>query len=148
MSTVKRDPRKTDEVGGEQIKATAPEKRKVRIPVGSATKLHVSKHLIKEGYRYYWGIDRPGFLDSLIDAGYEFVTNEKGENMSVHAGNGHKHFLMRVEQRYYDEDMASQMKQLDDATFAQAALAKDEYTVGGRGIGGEGVAIKRERYLI
>jgi len=122
--------------------------RNPRVPISAGSKLTVNKGLIEEGYFYYWGSDRPGDLEQLQDAWYEFVTDGNGQNIMVHGGNGVKLFLMRLPQKYHEEDVMRRQLELEEATFAQASLQKDEYTVGGRGIGGEGVAIKRERDLI
>jgi len=121
--------------------------RNPRVRAGRGGKLTVPQRLIEKGYRYYWGIDRPGEIEQLIEAGYEYV-NDNGQKFSVHAGAGNKHYLLRIPQEYYDEDQAAYLAELQETTYQQARIGSGEYAPTGRGIEGEGVAIKRERDLI
>lgn len=107
--------------------------RPPRIPMSAGNKLHVPESLRKEGYFYYWAIDRKGTIEQMEAAWYEKVTDERGEAITVPAGHGEKHYLMRIEQKYYDEDMQLQQQQNIDTTAKQAqTLGEDEYVPMGR----------------
>lgn len=116
-----------------ETKAHGNKKRPARIPMSAGNKLHVPDALREEGYHYYWAIDQKGMIEQLESAWYQKVANERGEHVTVPAGNGETHYLMRIEQEYHDEDMAKQQKSNIDATADQAqALGEDEYVPMGR----------------
>ena len=46
-------PRKQNQ--SREVKAHSAKKR-VRVPIGSGNKLHVSPELMEEGYHYYWAV--------------------------------------------------------------------------------------------
>ena len=102
--------------------------RPARIPLSAGNKLNVPESLKEEGYHYYWAIDRKGMIEQLESAWYEKVQDERGQNVTVPAGNGETHYLMRIEQRYYDEDITKQQQLNIDATAKQAQqLGESEY---------------------
>ena len=108
-------------------------KRPARIPMGSVSKLSVPDHLKEDGYFYYWAVDRKGAIEQMEQAWYEKVTDERGDLVTVAAGNGETHYLMRIEQRYYDEDMARQQALNTDASNATAQeVGEHEYVPMGR----------------
>lgn len=108
--------------------AHANKERPARIPMTAGNKLHVPESLKKEGYQYYWGVDRKGMIEQMKAAYWEHVKDERGENISIPAGGGESQYLMCIEQRWYDEDMANQQQRNIDATAKQAqSLGEDEY---------------------
>ena len=107
--------------------------RPARIPLSAGNKLNVPESLKEEDYHYYWAIDRKGMIEQLESAWYEKVQDERGQNVTVPAGNGETHYLMRIEQSYYEEDMARQQSQNLNTTNSQAQkLGEDEYVPMGR----------------
>ena len=108
-------------------------KRPARIPMSAGNKLHVPDSLRKEGYFYYWALDQKGQIEQMEAAYYEKVTDENKRHVTVPAGNGETHYLMCIEQKYYDEDIATQQKANIDATAKQAqGLGEEEYVPMGR----------------
>ena len=107
--------------------------RPARVPMTGGNKLHVPEEVKEEGYHYYWAIDRKGMIEQLQAAWYEKVKDERGEDYTVQAGHGETHYLMRIEEKYYLEDMAKQQQQNLNTTNTQAqALGEDEYVPMGR----------------
>lgn len=121
--------------------------RNPRVKARRGGKLVVPERFKTPGYREYWGIDRPGEIEQLLERGYEYIYDD-GQKVSVHAGGGYKHYLLRIPQEYYDEDQEEYLAELQETTYQQARIGSGEYAPTGRGIEGEGVAIKRERDLI
>jgi hypothetical protein len=107
--------------------------RPARIPMSAGNKLHVPESLKKEGYQNYWQVDRPGVIEQMERAWWEKVKDERGEAVTVPAGGGETLYLMRIEQKYYDEDIAKQQKMNIETTARQAQkLGEDEYVPMGR----------------
>lgn len=103
-------------------------KRPARVPLSAGNKLNVPESLKEEGYHYYWAVDRKGMIEQLEAAWYEKVKDERNDYITVPAGAGETHYLMRIEQQYYDEDMAKQQQLNIDATAKQAQeLGDSEY---------------------
>lgn len=112
--------------------AHANKKRPARIPLSAGNKLHVPESLREEGYHYYWAIDRKGEIEQMQAAWYEKVTDERNDAITVPAGNGDTHYLMRIEQKYHDEDITRQQNLNIDATAKQAqSLGDNEYVPNG-----------------
>ena len=102
--------------------------RPARIPMSAGNKLHVPESLKKEGFFYYWAVDRKGAVEQMEAAWYEKVTDARGEAVTVPGGSGETHYLMCIEQKHYDEDMATQQKQNIETTRKQAqSLGEEEY---------------------
>lgn len=105
--------------------------RPPRIKMNAGGKLQVPESIKQEGYQYYWAItgpDHAGKVEQMEGAYWEIVKDEGGNDYTVPAGNGNTHILMRIEQKYYDEDMADQQAQNIETTKRQAqTLGEDEY---------------------
>lgn len=109
-------------------KAHGSNKRPARVPMTGGNKLTIPPHLIKEGFQYYWGIDQKGMIEQMEAAYWEKVLDHDNKPLTVPAGNGETHYAMRIEQKYYDEDMARQQKQNIETTNKTAqALGEEEY---------------------
>ena len=107
--------------------------RPARIPMSAGNKLHVPEALKKEGFQNYWQIDKKGIIEQMEAAWWVKVKDERGEHVTVPAGGGDTLYLMEIEQKYYDEDIARQQKLNIDTTAKQAqALGEDEYVPMGR----------------
>lgn len=107
--------------------------RPARIPMTAGGKLHVPESLKEEGYRYYWAIDRDSMLEQLENAWYEYVTDDRGEKLTVSAGKGETHYLMRTKQEYYDEDQKLQQDSINANMSDQQKLKPGEYFPGRKG---------------
>ena len=115
-------------------KAHSNNKRAKRIPMSAGNKLHVPEALKKEGYFYYWAIDRKGMIEQMERAWYEKVKGDDGKPLTVPAGNGETHYAMRIEQEHYDKDIAAQQSLNIDASTKQAhKLGEEEYIPDGSG---------------
>ena len=109
-------------------KAHSNKNRPKRVPLSAGNKLHVPESLRKEGYFYYWAIDQKGTIAQMEAAWYEKVKDDRGDPVTVPAGNGDTHYLMRIDQKTYDEDMKAQQQRNIDATQKQAQkLGEEEY---------------------
>lgn len=111
-------------------RATGSKQRPARVPMGSGGKLSVPESLMEEGYQYYQAITGPGHEGTLAQmeaAWWEPVVYE-GSKVEQPAGKGNTHVLMRIEQEYYDKDIAAQQKRNIDTTQSNVqALGEDEY---------------------
>ena len=104
-----------------------------RVSMNAGGNLRIPDHLKKEGYFYYWAIDRKGMIVQMERAWYEKVIGDDGKPLTVPAGNGETHYAMCIEQKYYDEDAAKQQNLNIDATIQQAqSLGEGEYKPDGR----------------
>jgi hypothetical protein len=130
----------------EQSARTSSGTRSPRVPFQSGGKLNVPADLIEKGYRYYWGVDRDGQLDQLQSAWYEFVERD-GKRVTANAGKGNVHYLMRIEEQYYKEDMEAQQRTVARLEQQHAEIKQGEYSPA-YGRSGEGTALHRERDLI
>ena len=109
-------------------KAHQPKNRPARVPMSAGNKLHIPEALKEEGYQYYLPIDKKGAIHQFEAAYWEKVKDERGDPITFPAGNGESHYLMRIEQKYYDEDIAAQQRRNIDATQNQAqTLGEEEY---------------------
>ena len=90
--------------------------RPAQVPIGQGQKLKIAQRFVEKGYHYHWFLDRQGELEAAQAAWYEFVKDEKGEKVTVPAGKGDTHYLMRIDQQYYDEDMAKQQDMVTETT--------------------------------
>ena len=98
-------------------KAHQPKNRPARVPMSAGNKLHVPEGLKKEGFQYYWALDKKGTIQQFEAAYWEKVTDDKGDAITVPAGDGEVHYLM-----------AAQQKRNIDATQNQAqTLGEEEY---------------------
>ena len=96
----------------------------------------------KEGYQRYWAIDKDGMLERMQGAYWEYV-KENGEKVTRHAGGGAMHYLMQIENKYYQEDCTKTQQQIINTSEQETQNLKEhEYVPGGR----QNV-LEREEYL-
>lgn len=108
-------------------------KRPARVAPGSGNELSVPAHLIKEGYHYYWAVDKPGELEMFEAAHYEFVLDSRNDKVTTPAGKGLTHYLIRLEQHHYDADMKKQQDKITKTTNVSAQeVGEHEYVPKGR----------------
>ncbi len=113
--------------------AHANKARPVRVPMSAGNKLHVGEEFKKEGFQLYWQVNKPGLIGQMERAWWAQVKDERGEVVTIPAGNGDMLHLMEIEQKYYDEDITKQQKQNLDTTTKQAQeLGDNEYVPLGR----------------
>ena len=102
--------------------------RPERIPMSAGNKLHVPANLKKEGYQQYWQVDRPGVIEQMEAAWWEKVKNSRGDYVTVPGGGGETLYLMQIEQKYYDQDIAKQQELNINTTNKEAQrLGESEY---------------------
>lgn len=121
-------------------KAHTPEGRPERVPFNQGSRLSVAKGIIAPGYHGHWFIDKPGELESAKAAYYEFV-KVKGKKYTTPAGNGFTHYLMQIEQEYFDQDMTKQQKMVTKTTRQAVKVKKGQ---GEYSPEGEELAVTRE----
>lgn len=103
--------------------------RPERVPLQAAQKLVAPK---REGYQRYWAIDKPGFLQKMEAAWWEYVVDERGLKITTPAGAGFTHYLMELPEDLYKEDIDRQQKLVSDTTDKAAQLQQGEYIPDGR----------------
>jgi hypothetical protein len=64
----------------------------------------------------------------MIEAYWDYVTDERGEKVTQPSGGGEMHYLMEIEQRYYDEDISAQQAETTDKLRSTVENQSDEYT--------------------
>lgn len=121
-------------------KAHTPEGRPERVPFNQGSKLAVPKGIIKPGYHGHWFIDKPGELESAQAAYYEYV-KVGGKKYKTPAGQGFYHYLMQIEQEYFDQDMAKQQEMVTKTTRQAVKVKK---TQGEYSPEGEELSVTRE----
>lgn len=121
-------------------KAHTPEGRPERVPFNQGSKLTVPKGIISHGYHGHWFLDKPGELESAQAAWYEFI-KVGGKKYKTPAGRGLYHYLMQIEQKYYDDDMAKQQKMVTETTRKAVKIKKDQSEYSPEG---EELAVTRE----
>lgn len=98
-------------------KAHTSAKRPKRIPLGQGSKLSLFDNYATDKTKHYYGfLDKPGELESVAAAYYEFVKDGNGDKVKIPAGNGLNHYLMYLPKKLYDEDMAAQQKMVTETT--------------------------------
>lgn len=105
--------------------------RDPRIPLTAGGKLTIPEHMLEKGYHYCWPTDKPGNLERMQRAWYEFVTDDQGRKITVPAGKGETHYLMRIEQKYRDEEIGIEQSRINDNLKKAAELQKGEYVPDG-----------------
>lgn len=114
-------------------KAHGNSKRPTRIPMSAGNKLHVPAELKKDGFQNYWQVDKNGMIEQMEAAWWVRVLDSRKQPVTVPAGGGDTLYLMEIEQKYYDEDIAKQQQMNIDTTGRQAQkLGEDEYVPMGR----------------
>jgi hypothetical protein len=98
--------------------------RPPRVSIQAGQKLVFAK---RKGYQRYLAIDKPGMLERMEAAWWEYVTDDRGNKITTPAGGGFTHYLMEIKQELYDEDMAKQQSLIDSATREAAELKQNEY---------------------
>jgi len=97
-----------------------------RIPMGNAKKLEVPESLKEEGYYYRWFQNREGRISQAKAALYEEVTDEQGNPFTRQSGPFTMH-LMRLPQKYRNEDNALKKKRVQATLEAEAQIGQNEY---------------------
>ena len=105
--------------------------RPKRIPMQAGQKLDYSAYK-REGYQLYLAIDKPGMLEQMQRAWWSFVQDDRGNKVTSPAGGGFTHYLMEIEQKYYDEDIAKQQASISETTKKAAQLKDHEYVPDGK----------------
>lgn len=104
--------------------AHTPKGRKPRVSMNTSSKLIVPESMKEEGYYYRFFTATPGRINQALDAYYEIVTDEQGNNVSVEYKNSTS-ILMRLPQEYRDEDLLLKRKKAA-ANIEQEASVDEE----------------------
>ena len=112
--------------------------RPARISMGNMKKLDVPPGLLEEGFYYRFFQDREGRIAQAKAAYYEHVLDEQGNNY-CRAGGAHSMYLMRLPQKYRDEDNKLKRQRARATLDAEAQIGFNEYApdTNGRPEGGQ-----------
>jgi hypothetical protein len=114
-------------------KAHTPKNRPERVAFGQGSKLAIADRYAKDkDFHYHLFIDRPGELEAAESAWYEYVTDEAGRKVSMPAGKGLTHYLMKIDIETFNKDMATQQKLVDNKTRSVNTIAKEQYSPTGQ----------------
>lgn len=130
-------------VAGSREEAAHDPGRPTRIPMGNALKLEVPESMKEKGFYYRFFQDRGGRINQAKAAHYEIVVDEQGNSFTRQSG-PHQMILMRLPQKYRDEDLALKKKAVQATMDKEAQIGDGEYAPGedGRPDGGT-TAIRR-----
>jgi hypothetical protein len=102
--------------------------RPPRVRMGAGQNLQFAGK--EEGYYYRWFEDANGRIDKAIEAYYEFVT-ENGQKVKRASGPNFL-YLMRIEDKYHQEDMKWKREQNVDTLKKENELGEGEYVPDGK----------------
>lgn len=100
--------------------------RPERISMANMKKLDFREGMQEDGYYYRWFEDRDGRITQAQAAYYEHVTDEQGNNITRGSG-GRTLYLMRLAQKYRDEDNRLKRAKVQRTLEAEASLGANEY---------------------
>ena len=100
--------------------------RPPRISMSNAKKLEVPDNLKEEGYYYRWFQDRDGRISQAKAAYYESIVDEQGNIFTRQSGPYSMH-LMRLPQKYRDEDNRLKKDRVAATLEAEAQIGYNEY---------------------
>ena len=100
--------------------------RPERVSMSNMKKLEVPLSLLEEGYYYRWFQDKDGRIGQAIAAYYEHVIDEQGNNYSRASG-PYGLYLMRLPQKYRDEDNELKKQRVLDTLEQEAQIGHNEY---------------------
>ena len=114
-------------------KAHTPKNRPERVAFGQGSKLAIADRYAKDkDFHYHLFVDRPGELEGAEAAWYEYVTDEAGRKVTMPAGKGLTHYLMRIDIETYKEDIAEQQRLVDNKTRSVNTIGGDQYSPTGK----------------
>ena len=117
-------------VHGSREEAAHSAGRPTRVPMGNAKKLEVPTSLMEKGYYYRFFLAREGRIEQAKAAMYEMVVDEQGNNYSRQSG-PYKLYLMRLPQKYRDEDNALKRERSLATLEQEAGIGANEYAPNG-----------------
>lgn len=120
----KRDPRESQTRDEQQSLA---ERRKKRIRIGKQQKLDViALPFKKAGYYYRFVLDRPGRVEVMKLAEYEFVLDGNGKHVTFPSGSNHLH-LMFLPQIFRDDDLKERREEINNRLARELEVGAEEY---------------------
>lgn len=129
-------------------KAHTPKNRPARVRIGQGGKLDIPQSLKDEakrkGLHLHWFLDKPGEIDNAKAAWYDYFTVD-GKKLTVPAGKGLTHYLMCIDQKLHDEDMAEQQKMVTDTTRQNVSVKTEQ---GEYSPTGEKQAVTKDRDIV
>jgi len=100
--------------------------RPERISMNNMKKLEVPQGMIEDGFYYRWFQDKEGRISQALAAYYEHVVDEQGNKFIRQSGPYTMH-LMRLPQKYRDEDNLLKRKRVADTLESEAQIGRNEY---------------------
>ena len=79
-------------------------------------KLNVPSKYLRQGYKTYWAVNNPGEIESLEERDWKKIRDDRGEPVTVDAGNGKKHYLLEIPVEYWQDDLKAQSEENDRIT--------------------------------
>ena len=79
-------------------------------------KLNVPSKYLRQGYKTYWAVNNPGEIEALEERDWTKVKDDRGEPVTVDAGNNKKHYLLEIPVEYWQEDLKAQSEENDRVT--------------------------------
>lgn len=120
--------------------------RPERVSMNNSLKLDFPDGHKEDGFYYRWFQDRNGRVNQAKAAYYEHVTDEAGNNLTRQSG-PYTMYLMRLEEKYRDEDNRLKKKRVAATLEKEAAIGPGEYAPDqetGRAEGGKSAVSSKE----
>ena len=109
--------------------------RPPRIPMHQSQSCNFPKHLMEEGFYYRDALDKPGRINKLLQAGYDFALDDQGNKFSYPAGSLFM-YTMKLPIDYRNEDLKQKSEAAAEVRRTQdkkaSALGEGEYIPDGR----------------
>lgn len=100
--------------------------RPPRVRMVAGQKLNFDRYTTDKDYHYRAFTDGPGRLEQAEAAWWEYVKDEDGNRVTRPAG-PFTHYLMRIHNKYYQEDQELKQKNIVDTLKKQNKLERTEY---------------------
>jgi len=100
--------------------------RPERVSMNNMKKLDVPAGMMEEGFYYRWFQDKDGRISQAKAAYYEHVLDEQGNNFCRSSG-PYGMYLMRLPQKYRDEDNRLKKQRVEATLEAEAQIGHQEY---------------------
>lgn len=117
-------------VAGSREEAAHSPNRPARVSMHNTKKLEVPDSYLEAGYYHRWFKDRDGKIESAKAAYYEHATDENG-NVRKITFKSDTLYLMKLKQKYRDEDLLLKKQRVSATLEQQAAIKPGEYAPNG-----------------
>lgn len=113
-------------VSGSREEAAHSSGRPPRVSMSNMKKLEIPAGMTEEGFYYRWFQDKDGRIGQAKAAYYEHVLDEQGNNFCRSSG-PYGMYLMRLPQKYRDEDNKLKRDRAAATLEAEAQIGHNEY---------------------